>query len=217
MMANKARITALRSAPVRFQGQVRDLAVRWVLEEAGVPYDVRLVGPEEQNSAEYRALHPFGKVPSYEDGEVALFESGAIVLHIAEKTPLLPEEPAARARAKAWVFAALNSVDPDVTALCNVDHWAADEDWGKQRRPALAAMVQTRLGAVAGYLTGREYLVDRFGAADIMMIMVLRALRHTTMVSDIPTLRAYRDRCEARPAFQRALQGQLDAFAQGVS
>jgi glutathione S-transferase len=217
-MPTKARITALRCAPVRFQGQVRDLAVRWVLEEAGIAYDVRLVGPEEQNSPAYRALHPFGKVPAYEDGDVALFESGAIVMHIAEKTPpLLPEEPAARARAKAWVFAALNSVDPDIIALGDIDHFAADEAWAKQRRPALAAMVQARLDAVAAYLAGREYLVDRFGAADIMMIMVLTALRHTTMIADMPTLRAYRDRCEARPAFQRALKGQLDAFAQGVT
>ena len=213
-MLTNIRISALRSAPARFQGQVRDLAVRWALEEAGLPYEVRLVGPEEQNSAEYRALHPFGKVPAYEDGEVALFESGAIVLHIAEKSALLPDEPAARARAKAWVFAALNSVDPDIIALGDIDHFAADEAWGKQRRPALAAMVQTRLDDVAACLAGREYLVDRFGAADIMMIMVLRALRHTSMVSDMPVLRAYRDRCEARPAFQRALAAQLAHFAE---
>ena len=216
-MSSRVRISALRAAPARFQGQVRDLAVRWVLEEAGIPYEVRLIGPEEQNSAAYRALHPFGKVPAYEDGDIALFESGAIVLHVAEKTSLLPEEPAARARAKAWIFAALNSVDPETIALCDIDHWAADEEWGKQRRPALAAMVQTRLDDVAAALSGRDYLVDRFSAADIMMIMVLRALRHTSMVSDLPTLRAYRDRCEARPAFQRALKGQLDAFAPGDS
>lgn len=211
------RISALRSAPARFQGQVRDLAVRWVLEEVGTPYEVELVGPAEQDSAAYRALHPFGKVPSYQDGEVALFESGAIVLHVAEKSALLPEQPAARARAKAWVFAALNSVDPDVIALCDIDHFAADEAWGRERRPALEAMVKARLNDVAAYLAGREYLVDGFGAADIMMIMVLRQLRHTRLISDIPALREYRDRCEARPAFQRALQGQLDAFAQGLA
>jgi len=216
-MPTKVRISALRAAPARFQGQVRDLAVRWVLEETGTPYEVMLVGPEEQNSAAYRALHPFGKVPAYEDSDVALFESGAIVLHVAENTALLPEDAATRARATAWVFAALNSVDPDIIALGDIDHWAADEAWGKQRRPSLAAMVQGRLDDVSAALAGREYLVDRFSAADIMMIMVLRALRHTTMVADMPTLRAYRDRCEARPAFQRALKGQLDAFAQGVS
>jgi glutathione S-transferase len=213
----QVRISALRWAPPQFQGQVRDLAVRWALEEAGTPYEVMLVGPEEQNSADYRALHPFGKVPAYEDGEVALFESGAIVLHIAEKSGLLPDAPAARARAKAWVFAALNSVDPDIIALGDIDHFAADTDWGKQRRPELAAMVQKRLDAVAAHLAGREYLVERFSAADIMMIMVLRALRHTPMISDTPALRAYRDRCEGRPAFQRALRAQLDSFAQGAT
>ncbi len=207
------RISALRSAPARFQGQVRDLAVRRALEEAGLAYEVRLVGPAEQNSAQYRALHPFGKVPAYEDGDVALFESGAIVLHIAEQSTLLPDEPVARARAKAWIFAALYSVDPDIIALGDIDHFAADEAWARQRRPALAAMVRARLDDVAASLAGREYLVDRFGAADIMMIMVMRALRHTSMVADIPVLRAYRDRCEARPAFQRALAAQLDTFA----
>jgi glutathione S-transferase len=216
-MPNKIRISALRCAPARFQGQVRDLAVRWALEESATPYEVMLVGPEDQNSAAYRAWHPFGKVPAYEDGEVMLFESGAIVLHIAEKSGLLPEDPVARARAKAWVFAALNSVDPDIIALGDIDHFAADTAWGQQRRPELAAMVQTRLEDVAAYLAGREFLVDRFSAADIMMVIVLRALRHTTMVSDIPTLRAYRDRCESRPAFQHALRAQLDAFAQGVT
>jgi glutathione S-transferase len=211
----KVRISALRWAPPQFQGQVRDLAVRWALEETGTPYEVMLVGPEEQNSSAYRALHPFGKVPAYEDGEVSLFESGAIVLHIAEDSALLPEDPALRARAKAWIFAALNSVDPDIIALGDIDHFAAEQAWGKQRRPELAAMVQTRLEAVAAHLAGREYLVGPFGAADIMMIMVLRGLRHTRMVSEIPTLRAYRDRCEARPAFQRALRAQLESFAPG--
>ena len=214
-MTRKVRITALRAAPARFQGQVRDLAVRWALEEAGRPYEVTLVGPDEQNTPSYRALHPFGKVPALEDGEVKLFESGAIVLYVAEQTPLLPTAPAARARAIAWIFAALNSIDPDIIALCDIDHWAADEPWAKQRRPALAATVQARLDELSQYLSGRDYLVDHFGAADIMMIMVLRALRHTRMISDMPALRAYRDRCEARPAFQRALKDQLDAFAPG--
>ena len=214
MAPTHIRITALRAAPARFQGQIRDLAVRWVLEEAGTPYEVRLVGDEERNSPGYRALHPFGKVPAYEDGEVALFESGAIVLHVAEQSALLPEDPAARARARAWVFAALNSVDPDIIALGDIDHFAAEEAWGKERRPALESMVKTRLNDVAAHLAGRDFLVERFSAADIMMIMVLRALRHTSLVTDIPTLRAYRDRCEARPAFQRALAGQLQTFAQ---
>ena len=133
-----------------------------------------------------------------------------------------PPAPAARANTRAWVIAALNSVDPDIIALGDIDHFAGDEPWGKQRRPALAAMVRTRLNDVAAFLGGRDYLIDSFGidsfgAADIVMITVLRALRHTTLVTDIPVLRAYRDRCEARPAFQRALAAQMDTFARHTS
>jgi glutathione S-transferase len=207
------RLTAFRWVPPPFQGQVRDLAVRWALEEVGSSYEVKLLAPEDQNTPEYRAWQPFGKVPAYEEDGFTLFESGAIVLHIAEGTALLPADRAARARVNAWVIAALNSVDPDIIALGDIDHFAAEEPWGKQRRPALAVMVQTRLNDVAAYLAGRDYLVDQFSAADIMMITILRGLRHTTLVSDIPVLRAYRDRCEARPAFQRALAAQLETFA----
>jgi len=212
------RVTAFRWVPPPFQGQVRDLAVRWALEETGVPYEMKLLAPEDQDTPEYRAWQPFGKVPAYEEDGFQLFESGAIVLHIAqgksaEGTALLPKDRAARARVNAWVIAALNSVDPDIIALGDIDHFAAEEPWGKQRRPALAGMVQKRLKDVAAYLAGRDYLVDLFSAADIMMITILRALRHTTLVSDIPVLRAYRDRCEARPAFQRALAAQLETFA----
>jgi glutathione S-transferase len=207
------RITALRWVPSPFQGQVRDLAVRWALEEIGASYEVSLIGPEVQNTAAYRAWQPFGKVPAYEDKGVKLFESGAIVLHIAEGTSLLPVDRAARAQVNAWVIAALNSVDPAVLALGDIDHWAAKEPWGIQRRPEVARMVKTRLDDVASYLAGRDYLVGSFSAADIMMIMILRGLRHTSMVSDVPALRAYRDRCEARPAFQRALAAQLETFA----
>lgn len=207
------RITALRWVPPPFQGQVRDLAVRWALEETGAPYEVRLIGPEDQNTPAYRAWHPFGKVPAYEKDGFTLFESGAIVLHIAEDTALLPADRAARAQVNAWTMAALNSVDPKILALGDIDHFAAEELWGRQRRPELVRMLNARLTEVGSYLSTRDYLVDRFSAADIMMITVLRGLRHTTLISDIPALRAYRDRCEARPAFQRALAAQLDTFA----
>ena len=207
------RVTALRWVPPPFQGQVRDLAVRWALEEIGASYEMKLLAPEDQDTPAYRAWQPFGKVPAYEEDGFTLFESGAIVLHISEGSALLPADRATRARVNAWVIAALNSVDPDIIALGDIDHFAAEEAWGKQRRPALVRMVQTRLNDVAAHLAGRDYLVDQFGAADIMMITILRALRHTTLVSDIPVLRAYRDRCEARPAFQRALAAQLDTFA----
>jgi len=207
------RITAFRWVPTPFHGQVRDLAVRWALEEVGAAYEVKLLAPEDQDTPAYRAWHPFGKVPAYEEDGLSLFESGAIVLHIAENTALQPADRATRARVTAWVIAALNSVDPDIIALGDIDHFAAAEAWGQQRRPALEGMVKTRLNAVATYLADRDYLVEQFSAADIMMITILRALRHTTLVSDIPVLRAYRDRCEARPAFQRALTAQLDTFA----
>jgi glutathione S-transferase len=218
-MAANIQVTALQWAPPQFQGQVRDLAVRWALEEAGLPYEIRLAGDDARKSPEYRRQQPFGQVPIYTEGEVELFESGAIVLHIAEKpplpghTPLLPSSPPARARAKAWLFAALNSLDVDITALCDIDHWAPDEAWGRARRPELEQMVRSRLDVLAAQFEHRQYLAGEFSAADIMTIMVLRALRHTTLVGDIPALRAYRDRCETRPAFQRSLAAQLREYA----
>jgi glutathione S-transferase len=207
------RITALRWVPPPFQGQVRDLAVRWALEEIGASYETRLIAPEDQDTPSYRAWQPFGKVPAYEEDGLRLFESGAIVLHIAEGTALMPADRAARSQVTAWLIAALNSVDPNILALGDIDHFAADESWGKQRRPEVVRMVQSRLNDVASHLSGRDYLVDRFSAADIMMITVLRGLRHTTLVSNVPALLAYRDRCEARPAFRRALAAQLETFA----
>jgi glutathione S-transferase len=210
-------VTALQWAPPQFQGQVRDLAVRWALEEAGLPYEIRLMSDDARRSPAYRGLQPFGQVPVYIEGDIELFESGAIVLHIAEKpsagAALLPAEPRARARAKAWLFAALNSLDVEITALGDIDHWAPNEPWGIARRPELEQMVRARLETLAEQFAQRAYLAGEFSAADIMTIMVLRALRHTTLVSDIRALRAYRDRCEARPAFQRSLAAQLQEYA----
>jgi glutathione S-transferase len=206
-------LTTLRWAPPPFQGQVRDLAVRWALEEAGLAYTERQVSDDQRRSSEYRARQPFGQVPVYREGDIEVFESGAIVLFIAERHGLLPGEPAARERAKAWMFAALNSLDPDIIALGDVDHFAANEDWGIARRPALVAAIVRRLDAVAVALGDRSYLADGFSAADISMIMTLRALRHTDVMARIPVLDAYRLRCETRPAFQRALAAQLAAFA----
>jgi len=212
-------VTALQWAPPQFQGQVRDLAVRWALEEAGLRYEIQLMTDDARKSPAYRSLHPFGQVPAYTEGDIELFETGAIVLHIAEKpsapggAALLPADPRARARAKAWLFAALNSLDVDITALGDIDHWAANEPWGIARRPELEQAVRARLETLAEQFPQREYLAGEFSAADIMTIMVLRALRHTTLVTDIPALRAYRDRCEARPAFQRSLAAQLQEYA----
>lgn len=206
------RLTTLPWAPPAFQGQVRDLAVRWALEEAGLPYELQLVPDAERRSSSYRQRQPFGKVPVLEQDGIVLFESGAIVLHIAEQSVLLPSAPRARAQTLGWIFAALNSLDPDIIALGDIDHFAANEPWALARRPAIVASLRQRLDHVAAQLGG-DYLAGGFSAADIMMIMVLRALRHTTLVTDVPVLRAYRDRCESRPAFQRALTAQLDTFA----
>jgi glutathione S-transferase len=215
---SKPRLTAFQWVPTPFQGQVRDLPVRWALEEAGIAYEERLIENDAHKAPSFRASNPFGKVPVFEDAGVLLFESGAIVLHIAEKHGvLLPSEPAAHARAKSWLVAALNSIDPHVMKLEEIDHFAAQEDWAKQRRPHVVRQLTDRLHDVAAQLTRRDFLAGEFSIADIMMIAVLRGLRHTSIVSEIPFLREYRERCESRPAFQRALAAQRAPFARAAS
>jgi glutathione S-transferase len=192
---------------------VRDLRVRWALEEAGIPYRERLIGPEDQASAAYRALQPFGQVPAVETDELKLFESGAIVLHIAETSEaLMPSDAQGRARTRAWAFAALNSVEPAIQNLAELDLFHAGEPWVAARRPALTAAVQKRLGALEAWLGGRDHLEDRFTAGDLLMTTVLRILRHTEIVSERPALKAYQERCEARPAFRKALADHLRPF-----
>ncbi len=219
-MAARIQVSALAWAPPQFQGQVRDLAVRWALEEAGLPYRIRLLGDEARKTEAYRRQNPFGQVPVYEEDGIVFFETGAIVVHIAEQTPragataLLSTDPRQRALAKSWVFAALNSLDVDITALGDIDHWAPREPWALARRPQFEQMVRGRLETLAAQFAGREYLAGDFSVADLMTIMVLRALRHTTLVSGHPVLCAYRDRCETRPAFQRSLAAQLREYAQ---
>ena len=206
-------ITAFKWVPPFVQGLVRDLRVRWALEEAGLPYSEKLLGPGEQNSPAHRAVQPFGQVPVYEEDGVTLFESGAIVMHIAEKSEvLLPKDPAQRSRARTWMFAALNSVEPHVQNLTTIDLFFQNEEWAKQRRPAAEKLAQSRLEALASSLAGRDYLEGSFTAGDLMMASVLRFLRHTSMVTDMPVLAAYQARCEARPAFARALAAQLAPF-----
>jgi glutathione S-transferase len=206
-------ITAFKWVPPFARGLVRDLRVRWALEEAGLPYAEDLIDPSIQASAEYRAEQPFGQVPVLRDEGLVLFESGAILLHVAARSPvLLPDEPAARARAITWVFAALNSVETTVQALAELDLFHADCDWAKAKRPLTEAGVRQRLTDLARWLGDRDYLEHRFTAGDLMMTTVLRNLRHTQLVEAQPNLKAYQTRCEARPAFQRALRAQLAAF-----
>lgn len=206
-------ISAFRSVPPFAQGAVRDFRVRWALEEAGLPYEVRLLSQGDQKSDSYRDLQPFGQVPSFEDGELKLFESGAIVLHIAEKSDaLLPKDEQGRSRARTWVFAALNTVEPHIQELAGIDLFWRGQSWTKERRPMVEGMVRQRLGELANAMGGRDYLEDRFTAGDLMMSAVLRILRHTTILDDFPSLAAYRARCETRPAFKRAIDAQMRQF-----
>ncbi len=213
-MAN-ITVSAFLWVPPFAQGLVRDLRVRWALEEAGLAYEVRLIGPEDQASESYRRLQPFGQVPAYEEDGLVLFESGAIVLHVAGRCEaLMPADAAGRARVTAWAFAALNSVEPNIQNLAAIDLFYAEQEWAKQRRPGAVEAVQARLADLSARLDGRDYLEGRFTAADLLMTTVLRILRHTDLVAQMPVLEAYRLRCEARPAFQKALADQMAPFAE---
>jgi glutathione S-transferase len=210
-------LTAFRWVPPFAQGLVRDLRVRWALEEAGRPYQVRLIGPDDQKSPAYRALQPFGQVPAIEEGEVRLFESGAIVLHIAEGSPaLLPADAAARLRARTWMFAALSTVEPPILTLNALGMNAPRNDGVGPVRDEISARVDSRLDSVAAFLADKDYLEGSFSAADLLMTTVLRVLRATDKVASRPVLAAYQRRCESRPAFTKALADQLAAFARNA-
>ncbi|MBA3564350.1 MAG: glutathione S-transferase family protein [Gammaproteobacteria bacterium] len=211
-------ISAFAWVPPFAQGLVRDLRVRWVLEEAGLPYRVRLLDATNERPANYLREQPFGQVPIYNEGNIHMFETGAIVLHIADRSErLMPRDPAGRARATSWVVAALNSLEPMIAKLIDIDIFNPDAEWAKLRRPEAETNVKQRLGRVSDWLGGREYLEDRFTAGDLMMTTVLRILRHTDLVAEYPNVAAYQARCEARPAFQCALDAQLAAFAKHES
>ena len=211
------RVTAFRWAPPFARGLVRDLRVRWALEEVGLPYETRLIGPEDQASKAYRALQPFGQVPAYEEDDLSLFESGAIVLHIAERSDaLMPADAKGRARMTTWMFAALNSVEPHIANLVTLEVFHAAEEWAKQRRPALLEAAQTRLAALSNCLEGRDYLEHRFTAADLLMTTVLRVADRARLLANLPIVDAYRLRCEARPAFKKALASQMADFSEEV-
>ena len=211
------RVSAFQSVPPFAQGLVRDLRVRWALEEAGLDYEAVLLGDGEKEAPAYRAWQPFGQVPAYEEDGLRLFGSGAIVLHIAGKAEagetLLPAEPAARARATEWMFAALNTIEPQIQNLAAIDLFYADDDWAKARRSSAEQMVQKRLADLAAALGDKDWLDGgRFTAGDLLMATVLRILRHTDLVAEAG-LGDYLARGEARPALQRALAAQMAAFA----
>jgi glutathione S-transferase len=210
------RVTAHRWVPPFAQGLVRDLRVRWALEEAGLPYEENLIGPDDQKSDRYRALQPFGQVPVLEEDEAAMFESGAIVLHVAERSAaLMPDDGHQRERIRTWMFAALSTIEPPILMLITIDLQPGGVSEGtKPLRDTVVGRVGTRLDSLVKFLGDREYLVaDRFSAADLLMTTVLRQLRNTDLVAQRPTLDAYQKRNEQRPAFVKALAAQLATFA----
>ena len=205
-------ITAFRWVPDFAQGLVRDLRVRWALEEAGLDYRVRLL--DQQRPPEYLLEQPFDQVPCFNDGKVRIFETGAIVQYIGEQSEaLLPRDPQSRFRAIQWTYAALNSVEPAFINLLLVDIFYAGEEWANLRRPGAEDFARLKLKRVSDWLDGNEWLEDRFTIGDLLMVTVLRFLRHTQLVAEFPNLKAYLERGEARPAFQRALADQLAVFA----
>jgi glutathione S-transferase len=204
-------ITAFRWVPEFAQGLVRDLRVRWALEEAGLDYRVRLLGFDRP--PEYLLEQPFDQVPCFDDGTVRIFETGAIVQYVGERSEtLLPSEPQARYRAIQWSYAALNSVEPSILNLIGIDIFHAGEEWARLRRAGAADFVRLKLKRVSEWLGDSEWLEDRFTIGDLMLVTVLRNLRHTQIVAEFPNLAAYLQRGEARPAFQQALADQIAAF-----
>ena len=206
-------ITAYDWVPDFAKGQVRDMRVRWAFEEVGQSYDVRYLSQGSQKAPPHRAIQPFGQVPTYQDGDLTLFESGAIVLHIAGAHPgLMPTEPNGRARAIEWAFAALNTVEPPITDFAIATLFEADKPWSKQRLPAVKARIDERLGELSERLGDRDWLEGDFTAGDLLMVAVLRILNGTDLLDSYPNLAAYVARGEARPAFQKALADQMAGF-----
>jgi glutathione S-transferase len=206
-------ITAFESSPDRGRGLARDMHVRWALEEVGQPYDVRLVSFSEMKQAAHRARHPFGQIPTYEEGDLALFESGAIVLHIAERhAGLLPDDPDARARAITWMFAALSTIEPPIIELQNAVLLEGDKPWREQRLPLVQDRIRTRLGDLSNCLGDSEWLDGAFSAGDLLMVEVLRRLSRSGLLDEFPNVAAYVARGEARPAFKRAFDAQYAVF-----
>ncbi|MBS0295401.1 MAG: glutathione S-transferase family protein [Proteobacteria bacterium] len=207
-------VSAFRWVPPFAQGQVRDLRVRWALEEAGMPYRSRLLAAGEQDTPAYRALQPFGQVPIFEEDGKVLFESGAIVLHIGERSEvLLPKDPDARARAVQWLIAALNSVEPHIQNLAVLDAFYGGEEWARLRKPGAEAFAKRRLTALSANLDDKAYLDgDSFTAGDLIMATVLRIMPE--LLDE--RLAAYLERCTSRPAFKRALDAQMGDFSQAA-
>jgi glutathione S-transferase len=211
-------ITAFERSPDRGRGLARDMQVRWALEETGLPYAVRLVSFKTMKEAAHRAVHPFGQIPTYEEGELALFESGAIVLHIAEHhAGLLPRDETARARVIAWMFAAGDTVKASIVEREGALLVERDKPWFADRLPMLDERVRVRLGELSNYLGDADWLEGDFSAGDIMMVGLLRRPAAATLAQEFPNLVAYVARAEARPAFERAFEAQFAIFANAAN
>jgi glutathione S-transferase len=207
-------ITAFESSPDGGKGLARDTRVRWALEEVGQPYEVRLVSFRAMKQPAHLALHPFGQIPTYEDGDLALFETGSIVFHIAERhAGLLPDDANARARAITWMFAALNTVEPTILELATARLLEGDKPWTRERLPLVEERVRSRLQQLSARLGEADWLDSAFSAGDLMMVSVLLRLRASGILSEYPKLAAYVARGEARPAYRRAFDAQLAVYA----
>jgi glutathione S-transferase len=211
-------ITAFERSPDRGRGLARDMRVRWALEEVGQPYEVRLVSFAAMKESGHRALHPFGQIPTYEEGDLVLFESGAIVFHIAGRhTGLLPDDAHARARAITWMFAALNTVEAPILDLQTAKFIERDKTWYEERLPLVEGRIHARLGELSTRLGEADWLDGEFSAGDLMMISVLLRLKSSGMLDQYPNLAAYIARGEGRPAYQRAFAAQLAVFNRSSS
>jgi glutathione S-transferase len=206
-------ITAFESSPDRGQGLARDMRVRWALEEVGQPYEVRLVSFKAMKQPAHRALHPFGQIPTYEEGDLVLFESGSIVFHIAEHYQgLLPDDANARARAITWMFAALSTVEPPILELQTAVLLEHDKPWSEQRLPLVKDRIRDPLDQLSAHLGDADWLDGAFSAGDLMMVHVLLRLRPSGLLEEYPSLSAYVARGQARPAYKRAFAAQLAVF-----
>lgn len=212
-MSERPTITAFSWVPEFARSHVRDMRVRWALEEVGQPYEVRLLNGVSSKAAEHRGLQPFGQVPTYEQDGLRMFESGAILLYVARKYPgLLPSDPTGAAHAEQWVFAAMTSVEPALQDLAMVNVFERDQPWADARRPLSEKRVHGRLQDLSDRLGDKDYLEGEFTAGDLMMACVLHGLSGTPMLEAYPNLAAYLARCEARPAYRKALAAHMADF-----
>lgn len=208
-------ISAFKWVPDFAQGMVRDMRIRWALEEIGRPYRASLIDATQPRGADYREWQPFGQVPAFDDGKVRLFESGAILLYLGEQDErLLPPGPQEKWETTAWLIAALNSVEPALMTIGTYDIFHADKDWATAARPTAVEFAEARLKSVSDALGDKDWLTGQFTIADIMMVTVLRNVRHTDIVAGFPNLAAYQKRGEERPAFKRAVEAQMIPFAE---